>query len=636
MNKFKYETLKQAVSVLFLTFYLSSCSHGPKIVDTGDKTLPLNGNQRLLIMGTNDIHGNLLPVDSKSKEKSGQPPIPYAYGGTEYIASYIDILRSEYGNRLLYLDGGDEFQGTLESNTFEGAPIVQFLNEMKVDASSIGNHEFDYGPAGLDPSFDQLKTGKHDVLSALKERMKEAKYPYLAANIIETKTGKMPPFPNTLPSKIIDKDGIKVGVIGLTTVSTPFTSRREYVKDLSFTPLKDAVIRERQNLLKDGADIIVGVSHAGLSCDLSHDGEVHKVWTSKDDQGKCDSGHEIIDLLNEMPSGTFDAFVSGHTHTLVHHFVNGTPVIQAQSYGKYLNTIELNFSFDKGKPKLIREETEIEAAIPICAKFFKNQMDCNGSRQAPEAGRGELIPAVFHDAEIKPNPRITAMLKPYLEKVAKMKSEIVGETPTSLIHKHGRENPVTNLVADSLREATKSDFSLVNAGGVRTSIEAGKIMYGAAFRVLPFDNLVAVLKISGKDLKTALRIAFSGHSGGIFGISGLQLTMHPLEREIVPDDLNSDGKKEPWEIKRLISVKTADGKELSDSKMYSLATPDFLVSGGDYMGFAFGKLKAEQIQAGAWGYMRDVFVAYLKKHSPVQVPGNLAYDENNPRVRFQE
>src|SRR5690606_6171236 len=105
-------------------------------------------------------------------------------------------------------------QGSLESNTSKGAPVVQFFNELGVSAATIGNHEFDFG------------------LDALRSRMSEAKYPYVIANVREGDAEV--PFPNAVPSLILKAGTLKVGIIGLVTETTPVTTRKVLLESLRF------------------------------------------------------------------------------------------------------------------------------------------------------------------------------------------------------------------------------------------------------------------------------------------------------------------------------------------------------------------------------------------------------------------
>lgn len=150
--------------LFFIAFGCSSVPQEPRLTEIPTSN-PLPGIEAIAILGTNDIHGALAPFSLKTREASNSLSTSYPAGGVATLAAYIDILRSEWGDHLIWLDAGDQFQGSIDSNSQQGAPMVQFFNATHLTASAVGNHEFDFG------------------LPALKARMSEAHYPYLAANI---------------------------------------------------------------------------------------------------------------------------------------------------------------------------------------------------------------------------------------------------------------------------------------------------------------------------------------------------------------------------------------------------------------------------------------------------------------------
>ena len=115
---------------------------------------------------------------------------------------------------MLLIDAGDMWQGKLESNLSEGAALVDAYNSLGYTAVALGNHEFDFGPAGPSPI---AKSATDDPRGALKQRATEADFPFLAANLIDQSTGEPVRWPNIQPSALIDVKGIKVGIIGVMT-----------------------------------------------------------------------------------------------------------------------------------------------------------------------------------------------------------------------------------------------------------------------------------------------------------------------------------------------------------------------------------------------------------------------------------
>jgi 5'-nucleotidase len=605
--------MKKALSISFgalILLTLTRCATEPKTIES---LLPVGVNyETVAIVGTNDIHGAIVPLSLKTRDAAGVPSTSYEAAGVSVLATYIRRLRNEFGDHLVWLDAGDQFQGSLESNTTRGGPMVAFFNDVGLSASAIGNHEFDFGIPNLDA------------------RMKEAHYPYLDANILNKKSGKIVEFPNSHPHFIVQTGHLKVGIIGLSTRETPTTTRPDNVKNYRFVSLKETTLREADELRQEGANIVVIVAHAGLFCDLSHNPE-NRIRSAEDVQGDCDPKKgEIVDLLNALPHGTVDAVVSGHTHSVVHHWVNGVPVIQGGVSGKNINVIYL--TYDISQRHLMTDQTRIEGPIPVCESVFQNRKDCNGDVQ--DARRGPLVPAIFRGEPIHADSEVASLMKPIIDRTAEIKKEVLAEAARPIEVKREGESEIGNLMSDAVRTATGADVAIINSGGVRAPWEAGPITYGAVYRTSPFDNYIEILKLKGKDLKTLLRIVESG-SKGVSPASGVRLKLLPFDAKAPSEDLKGDGKIEPWEFNRIVDMRFSNGEPIQDSKVYKVATIDFLVSGGDDWGWIMSRLKGQQTAVKTSTLERDALVAYLKKQKgPINSEKHPLIDPKHPRVEF--
>src|ERR1700741_2931486 len=139
------------------------------------------------VVATTDLHGGVLPRGER--------------GGLALLGGYVQNIRAARmrdGGGTLLVDSGDMFQGTLESNLNEGAAVVRAYNALGYAAAAIGNHEFDFGPAGPD---ETVRTPGGDPRGALKARAAQARFPFLAANTVEEKSGRPAAWPNGQPSK---------------------------------------------------------------------------------------------------------------------------------------------------------------------------------------------------------------------------------------------------------------------------------------------------------------------------------------------------------------------------------------------------------------------------------------------------
>src|SRR5579859_4861393 len=166
---------------------------------------PVPQGRRLTIVGINDTHGALLaaPAPKWLQSATGDE-----IGGGDWFAGWMAAVRADAarkGSQVLILDGGDEFQGTLISNQFRGKSVTDLYNEVGVAASALGNHEWDFG------------------LPVLQERMAQARFPMLSANIFLAGTKERPAWAR--PSALLElAGGLKVGIIGLSTIETPTTT----------------------------------------------------------------------------------------------------------------------------------------------------------------------------------------------------------------------------------------------------------------------------------------------------------------------------------------------------------------------------------------------------------------------------
>jgi 5'-nucleotidase len=572
--------------------------------------------ETIVILGTNDIHGTLISTPQKSREAPGVTPVNYEFGGVAMISAYAKKLKAEHKDHFIWLDGGDQFQGSIESNSEIGKPMVDFFNASGLTASAVGNHDFDFS------------------LAALKTRAAEARYPYLAANVRERNTGELAPFPNTSPSQIFKVGKLNVGVIGLTTEETPTTTRSINVKTLTFENLKNATLRESQILRNKGANIVLITAHAGTVCDAGGPNLVSsRVRKPTDPQGLCNDQDEMVRLLKAIPPGTVDAVVSGHTHTVVHHWIGGVPVIQGGAFGRYLNLIHLTYDWSRKKVRL--DQTRIEGPIPVCPKVFENQQDCDGTKPAPKGGRGPLVPTLFHGEVMHPDPAIVALIDPVLKRAAHEKNRVIGFAARPLEHRRLEESELGDVIADAMRRAAKTDVAFMNPGGVRAPIEMGPITFGAAFRSLPFDNDVAIIQLTGAELKTLIQVAQNGHKG--FGsISGLRLRLIATGYDAPFEDLDNSGRHELWKTNRLLDIKLADGSPLIPDKMYSLATSDFLITGGDDFGWPMTKIPTERKNLTTGILAREALVSFIQASGPLNTVEHPIIDPQHPRLSLEK
>lgn len=404
-------------------------ARGPAAVASGavasaPPPLP-SGTRFLRIIGTNDFHGALEPRPDANGVRRG---------GAAYVGSAIDRARRECAPECetLLLDGGDMFQGTPASNLSYGRPVVDYYNRMGYAAAALGNHEFDWGS------------------DSLRARMRQAKHAILGANVRYTDGRDVKWIRN---DTIVRRGRVRIGIIGVSTVSTPTTTRAGNVVGLRFddpAPIVDSI---GTALRKRGADLVVVIAHAGAFCNRN---------------AGC-SG-EIVDLARKVTTKV-DAIVSGHTHSFVNTVVNGIPIVQARSSGRAIDVLD----------------------IPL-------------GRAAGLQSRHEVREIAVDT--IKPLASIDSIVKRAVARVAPLVNRYVATIPSSL-PRQGSQYPLGNLIADAQRWAGKGDVAIMNNGGIRTDVRAGDATYGSLFEVQPFGNTLYSLTMTGSQLRGLLEAMLS-------------------------------------------------------------------------------------------------------------------------------
>jgi 5'-nucleotidase len=537
---------------------------------------------RFTIAGTNDWHGWAQPHQARAQDGSMVDE-----GGLSLYASVVKQLRAESEGRLLVLDAGDVFQGTLVSNLTEGAVMVDAFNLLGMDAVAVGNHEFDYGPVG--PAVVPTKPGD-DPVGALKARIAQAHFPFLSANVVEASTGVAPAWLGT-GTAIRDVGGVKVGLIGLSTPQTPNSTNPVNVAGLRFLPLAPAAKAAAERLRAQGAELVVVVAHAGGHCDD---------LKNPNDVTTCRPGEEIFAMLDQLPPGTVDVVVAGHTHRSVGHFVQGTPVIETSALGRSFGLITLELDPKTHRP--IPGATSILADAPLCERVVEGTMRCD---PAALASGKPLVQGTFRGKPLHKDEAMEALLVPALAKVAAAQAQSLGvDVPEALHRDSNAESALGSVTADALRQMEGADVGLLNSGGLRADLAAGPLTYGHLYETFPFDNAVATLKLNGSQLR-ALLVALLA-KGRVPQQSGLKLSL-----AVCPTGL------------QLLAVTLSDGTALADARVYRVVLPDYLARGGDGLEAFMGTLPADKVDLGDSRPLnfRDALAADLERRKqPLTAP----------------
>jgi 5'-nucleotidase len=464
------------------------------------------------VVGTNDVHGQLSPHGDR--------------GGLETFSGYVAALREarKTNGAVLVVDAGDMWQGTLASNLTEGSLVVEAYNALGYAVAAVGNHEFDFGPAG--PKSVPVATGD-DPRGALRQRASEAAFPLLAANIVEAGTGQIVTWTNVRPATMLGLAGVNIGLVGVVTENALATTIAANTVGLRIAPLEEAVVREARALRAAGADLVIVLAHAGGRCERFDDPH---------DLSSCHLNAEIMRMANAIPEGLVDHVVAGHVHEGIAHVVNGISI--TSSYSNAVAFSRVDFTLDAVTGEVIDR------------RIFPPQ---------------PVVPAeTYEGVPIRPLPEMLAIAERAGQLVAERQAESTGAILATAMTLEGRpESVLGNLMTDAIREVTGADIAIHNVfGGLRADLPAGELTYGSVFRMFPFDNRVAVIELTGAELRRIIANQ-AAKPGRHAGFSGMRVFVDCIDGGIS------------------IRMERAGGREIADTDVLSVAVNDFLLLGGD-------------------------------------------------------
>ena len=529
---------------------------GPGLAASGQPAAPPPDVVTLSVVGTNDLHGGVLAREGR--------------GGLALFAGYVANLRKARaadGGAVLLLDAGDMFQGTLESNLNEGAAVIRAYNAIGYDAAAIGNHDFDFGPVGESPTAGPGQ----DPLGALKARAAEAHFPLLTANVLDRATGKPLTLPNVAPHVMVEKAGIRIGIIGVTTETTLTITMPDNVRDLMMAPLAETVLKEAGALRTAGAKVVVLAAHAGASCTEFKD---------PSDTSSCRTDDEIMRLVRALPPGTVDAIVAGHVHLGIAHVLNGVPILESFSSGQAFGRVD--FRVERPSGRIVGTTVH----------------------QPPQ----DIVGGAYEGGPVQADMKVSDLLAPAVERAAGVKHEKLGPVlGEGFKRERNRESPVGNLVADWMRAARPgADLAVTNGGGLRADLPPGELTYGSLYELLPFDNRFATIEMTGRDLRRLLTQNLQ-RSGGLLSISGLRVAARCQDA--------------------VLEVRTEP--PVADAQRVVVLTSDFLATGGESLALPAGGVHIDP------AILRDEIARTLRAmtgHPRVTV--EQVFDPARPRIEF--
>jgi 5'-nucleotidase len=430
--------------------------------DEPDKAQARDGTVRIQLLGVNDFHGHL------------EPPEP-GLGGAAWLGAWLNRAAGSRDDRTIRVHAGDMVGASpLISSHFKDVPTIEATNLMGFDVGTVGNHEFDEGGA------EMLRLVRH------------AHYPYLAANTLDRETGR----PVLPPYQVVERAGVKVGFIGVTTTDTPYFLLSQYARQFRWADISDTVNRYVPVLQRQGVQAIVVLAHAGAF------------------QGGDDAEGEIVDETRQM-SPAVDVVVAGHTHSRLNLDVDRKLVVQALSYGVAFDRVQLTID----------------------------------RRTGDVVSKSAAVLPTRHDG-VEPDSKLAALVASYRSRVVPLANQVLGHADREIDNAE-----VDRMAVDAQRAFAGADVAFLDSGNTRSDIDAGPITYADAFEVQAYEHPVWRLYLRGSDVRSVMRdqpnLLVSGPPADridpaatyTVAVNGILLKRapfdHPVEREEVGTDLQA-------------------------------------------------------------------------------------------------
>lgn len=508
---------------------------------------------QLTILHTNDVHSRF----EQYTLHDGRCPRDFdgnCFGGLARRSTMIKRTRNESENVIL-LDAGDQYQGTPWFFYYKGKAACHFMNHLRYDAMSLGNHEFDNDIEGLIPFLTNVT------------------FPVVCANI---NSDKVPELNGLIDRSTVLRFGRqRIGVVGYLTKETPALAK---TGKLIFEDEVKSVQKEVDRLTEDGVNIIIGLGHAGFVVDKD-------IATKVKGMDIVIGGHTNTFLYTGSPPSTE---IPEGPYPLVVTQENGEKVLvlEAFAFGKYLGYLQATFNDDgkvvkwNGNPilldKSVEQDSEIEEELSSWSEGVQTSYSSVvGSTSVHLDGKFESC---------------------------RLQECVLGNLITDAMvdHYHGNGSG----------KWTKLRIAVMNGGGIRSSIAKGNITYGDVLQAMPFGNGIDIVELLGNDLIKVLEFSVADYSltkrsGRFLQVSGLIVTYDLRKESLV-------------RVQKVMVVcekcKDRHFDRIDVNTVYQVALPSYLVSGGD--GFSvISKLYKQHYNLD--DIDSNIVVDYLKNHSPV-------------------
>lgn len=475
---------------------------------------PENGDsdaQELAILGINDFHGGLA-------------------NGRE-LACTVELQRGAHSDHLLVSAGDDVGASQFESSIQDDQPTLDYFNALEIDASALGNHEFDQGYADIT---DRLEP--------------EADFDHLAANLFEAGSEERA----ADPFQTYDVGNLTVAVIGGVTDETPQLVVPEGVAEVEFRDPIESVNEVLSEELED-ADVVVAAFHEGSPSDVELGETPDDGWAER---------------LQEELDPQVDVVLDGHTHNDYGYLAEDFAVLQTGANGENLGQVLLSVDPDSGE--IIAEEPELlptgDADLEECrdsARYTAADEVIDEAEEYAEEIGSEVLTSQEGDLTTAWSPERAE----YRDGVWSTEESGHGD-------ERSEQSVLGSFAADFLQdtdewpEGIAPDFALINAGGIRDDIREdgdSEVTLRDAADVMPFNNRMAVVELTGAQISELLEQQWGEDGYHQLGLSS---------------NLRYTYDSEAAEGERITSV-MVDGDSVDEEGTYRVGVQEFLADGGD-------------------------------------------------------
>ncbi|MCL2063095.1 MAG: 5'-nucleotidase C-terminal domain-containing protein [Candidatus Cloacimonetes bacterium] len=498
---------------------------------------------------TNDMHGGIDRIGATFMN----PAFPPSLGGGASMATYVNYIRQlsdDVKRANLLVDTGDFFMGRPIGTLTEGEAIVEFMNLIGYDLLVLGNHEYDLGE------------------EKLINLLKLANFPVLAANAIRKGTEDIVDY--SQPYIIIEKMGIKIGIVGVITSDAALMSFAQHIEGIEFLSEKD-VLEYYVNYLRneEKVDILIAAIHAGVPFD-PHSAFQSRYATPEREQPPRVWGYDAMDLAHLIPG--IDVILAGHIHVGMNRPwfdpINHTLVVQG--YANLSNILHLILKIDPETKTISGFDTPAENSVLL---------------------------TLFEDRFIL-DPEFDRLISQRKAEAEHGMDDVIGTAGVFLSRASvDAQNAMGNFICEAMKNAVGADFAFLNLGGVRAEIPMGNVTYRQIFNAMPFDNNIVTMLIDGRTLRRIIETRVASTRQGLL-IAGGAVTYSRRRNDFDRvTRLKING--EPWE----------------PDKIYRVATTDFLMSGNAGLTILTTIPETQIIYHET--SLRDAMADYFRQNSPV-------------------